>query len=146
MNRKQFIISMGAGIVSLLPDKASSVRSIQQSDQSKGQPIPPKAIIPAALTSIDKDGKIDFVDFKRHISSLAEIEGVSAIMVNGGSGHDKTLTREERRKLLGEALAAADNRVPILAAVRESESIPNLAPLVKDAQLEGGHDDHASCY
>ncbi len=137
MNRKQFILSMGAGIFTLLPDQASSTRSAQQSDQSKGQVIPRKAIIPAALTSIDKDGNIDFLDFKRHISSLADIEGVSAIMVNGGSGHDKTLTREERRKLLGEALAAVDNKVPILAAVRESESIPNLAPLAKDAQLEG---------
>jgi len=137
MNRKQFILSMGAGIFSLLPDQACSSLSTQQSDQSNRLALPRKAIIPAALTSIDKDGKIDFLDFKRHISSLADIDGVSAIMVNGGSGHDKTLTREERRKLLGEALAAVDNKVPILAAVRESQAIPNLAPLAKDAQLEG---------
>ena len=138
MNRKQFILSsVGAGMVTLLPSQASSAKLDQKADPSGGHPIPRKAIIPAALSSIDKDGKIDYHDFKRHISSLADIEGVSAIMVNGGSGLDKTLTREERRKLLGVALAAVDGRVPILAAVRESDTIPKLSPLAKDAQREG---------
>ena len=137
MNRKQFIYSMGAGIFSLLPKQASSTLSPLQAAPPNGQSIPRKAIIPAALTSIDKDGKIDFQDFKRHIRALADIEGVSAIMVNGGSGHDKTLSRDERRKLLGAALAAVDNRVPIIAALRESKTISSLAPLAKDAQSEG---------
>ncbi|QXD23177.1 dihydrodipicolinate synthase family protein [Opitutia bacterium ISCC 51] len=138
MNRKQFILSsMGAGMFALLPDQASSTPSDQRADSSGGQSIPRKAIIPAALTSFDKDGKIDYQDFNRHISSLADVEGVTAIMVNGGSGLDKTLTREERRKLLGVALAAVDNRVPVLAAVRESDTIHKLAPLAKDAQKEG---------
>ena len=128
---------MGAGIFSLLPNQASATISPQRSDPSSRKSIPRKAIIPAALTSIDKDGKIDYLDFKRHISALANIKGVSAIMVNGGSGHDKTLTRDERRKLLGEALAAVDGRVPILAALRESKTISSLAPLAKDAQSEG---------
>ena len=138
MNRKQFILSsMTASIVTLLPDRASSAESGQKADPYGRQSIPRKAIIPAALTSIDKDGKIDYHDFKRHISALADVAGVSAIMVNGGSGLDKTLTREERQKLLGVALEAVDNRVPILAAVRESLVIPKLAPLAKDAQREG---------
>lgn len=137
MNRKQFLFSMGAGVFTLLPNQASSSVSIQQADPINKQPIPRKAIIPAALTSIDQDGKIDFRDFKRHIRALADVEGVSAIMVNGGSGHDKTLSREERRKLLGEALAAVDDKVPILAALRESKEISSLAPLAKDAQAEG---------
>lgn len=137
MDRKQFIFSMGAGIFSLLPKQAFSTTSTQEAASSHRNSIPRKAIIPAALTAIDKDGKIDFIDFKRHIRALADIEGVSAIMVNGGSGHDKTLTRDERRKLLGEALAAVDNKVPILAALRESKEISSLAPLAKDAQSEG---------
>lgn len=124
-------------MVALLPNRASSATSGQKANSSGGQPIPRKAVIPAALSSIDKNGKIDYSDFKRHISSLADIEGVSAIMVNGGSGLDKTLTRDERRKLLGVALEAVDSRVPILAAARESTTIPNLAPLAKDAQREG---------
>ena len=137
MNRKQFIFSMGAGIISLLPNQASSTILTQQAVPSDRQSIPRKAIIPAALTPIDQDGKIDFLDFKRHIRALADTKGVSAIMVNGGSGHDKTLSRDERRKLLGEALAAVDGRVPIIAALRESKTISSLSPLAKDAQVEG---------
>lgn len=137
MNRKQFILSMGAGIFTLLPDQANSTISGQLADPSDRQLIPRKAIIPAALSSIGKDGKIDYHEFKRHISTLAAVEGVSAIMVNGGSGLDKALTREERQKLLGVALAAVDNKMPILAAVRESKTIPKIGPLAKDAQKEG---------
>lgn len=122
---------------SLLPGQASPTFSTQKAGNTDGRPIPRKAIIPAALTPIGPDGKIDFPGFKQHLSSLAEVDGVSAIMVNGGSGHDKTLTRAERQKLLAEALAAVDNRVPILAAVRESETIPNLGPLAEDTQKEG---------
>ena len=138
MNRKQFIFTMGgAGIYSLLPTQASSAISPQQPGSSHRQSIPHKAIIPAALTAIDQDGKIDYLDFKRHIRSLADTEGVSAIMVNGGSMHDKTLTRDERRKLLGEALEVVDGRVPLIAALRESTTIQSLAPLAQDAQAEG---------
>lgn len=137
MDRKQFMLSMGAGLLTLLPDHVSSTTTDQQTDQSGEQSIPRKAIIPAALSSIDQDGKIDYLEFKRHISSLASIKGVSAIMVNGGSGLDRVLTRDERRKLLDEALVAADNRVPIIAAVRESKTITSLAPLAKDAQEAG---------
>jgi len=137
MNRKQFMLSMGAGIFSLLPHQASLTPSGSESVQSDSKSIPRKAVIPAALSWFDKDGRIDFDDFKRHISSLAAVDGVSAIMVNGGSGLDKSLTREERRKLLAEALAAADNRVPILAALRESKETNKLAPLAKDAEAEG---------
>ncbi len=131
------MLSMGAGIFTILPDLASSSVGTQPTTQSVNPPIPRKAVIPAALTCFDKEGKIDFDDFKRHISSLANVDGVSAIMVNGGSGLDKSLTRGERRKLLGEALAAVDNKVPIIAALRESESISRLAPLAKDAEAEG---------
>ncbi len=137
MNRNQFIATMSAGVISLLsrsPNKVPVPRKTH--DAGKGM-IPHKAIVPAALTPIDEDGKVDIVEFKRHLLSLADVRGVSAIMINGGSGHDKTLTRNERRKLLYEALVAVGDRVPIIAAVRESEECPSLEPLAKDVQLEG---------
>lgn len=137
MNRKQFMLSMGAGIFSLLPNQASPITSSQVPDRSHGTSIPRKAVIPAALSSFDQTGKIDYDEFRRHISSLAATRGVSAIMVNGGSGLDQALTREERRKLLGEALIAAAGKVPIIAALRESEAIGKLAPLARDAEAEG---------
>ncbi len=137
MHRKQFLLSMGAGMLSLLPHRVSSTSLTGRKDRAPGGSIPRKAIIPAAITSIDEEGQIDFEDFKRHIRTLADTQGVSAIMVNGGSMHDKTLSREERQKLLAEALKAVDGSVPILAAVRESKAMSNLTPLAKDAQQEG---------
>lgn len=128
---------MGAGILALVPDQTTSAAGALSAIRSQNLPIPRKAVIPAALSSFDQEGKIDYDDFRRHISSLATVDGVSAIMVNGGSGLDKSLTQEERRKLLGEALVAVGDKVPIIAALRESESISRLAPLAKDAEAEG---------
>ena len=67
MNRKQFIFSLGAGIFTVLPGQASSTISDRPAEPSGGQAIPRKAIIPAALSSIDKNGKIDFKDFNIEI-------------------------------------------------------------------------------
>lgn len=137
MNRNQFIVSMGASVISLLSSSSRKVSLAEMAVNSDKGMVPRKAIVPAALTPIDEDGKVDIVEFKRHIRTLADVRGVSAIMVNGGSGHDKTLTREERRKLLYEALATVGDRVPIIAAIRESEECPTLEPLAKDVQDEG---------
>ncbi len=139
MNRNQFIVSMGASVISLLAGSSNEVTLAQKIHNSGKGMIPRKAIVPAALTPIDKDGKIDIVEFKRHIRTIASVRGVSAIMVNGGSGHDKALTRDERRELLYQALTAVGDRVPIIAALRESEECPTLEPLAKDVQSEGAH-------
>ena len=139
MKRNQFIVSMGASVISLLSGSSNKVPLAQIARNSGKGMIPRKAIVPAALTPIDEDGKVDIVEFKRHMRTLADVRGVSAIMVNGGSGHDKTLTRDERRKLLYEALATVGDRVPIIAAIRESEECPTLEPLAKDVQREGAH-------
>lgn len=139
MNRNQFIVSMGASVISLLSGSSNKVILTQRAPNSRIGTIPHRAIVPAALTPIDGDGKVDLVEFRRHMRTLADVRGVSAIMVNGGSGHDKTLTRDERRKLLSEALATVGDRVPIIAAIRESEECPTLQPLAKDVQREGAH-------
>lgn len=97
------------------------------------------AVIPAALTAFDDEQRLDLADFRRHIFALADVAGVSAIMVNGAAGHDEMLSRDERRRLLGEALAAVGGRVPIIAALRETPDFPTLAPFAKDAESEGAY-------
>ncbi len=139
MERNQFIVSMGASLISLLSGSSHKIALTQIAGNARKGIIPCKAIVPAALTPIDEDGKVDIVEFKRHMRTLADVRGVSAIMINGGSGHDKTLTRYERRKLLSVALATVGDHVPIIAAIRESEECPTLEPLAKDVQREGAH-------
>ncbi len=96
-------------------------------------------VVPAALTPYDKELRVDVAEFRRHIGALAAVPGVSAIMVNGAAGHDSTLSRDERRMLVAEAVAAVGDRVRILAALRETKDILTLAPFAKDAAAEGAH-------
>jgi 4-hydroxy-tetrahydrodipicolinate synthase len=99
--------------------------------------IPRRAVIPAALTPLTVDLEVDLADFRRHVAHLASVRGVSGIMVNGAAGHDSTLNRDERRRLVAAAVAAADGRVAILAALRENSDFPSLAPFARDATEEG---------
>jgi 4-hydroxy-tetrahydrodipicolinate synthase len=91
------------------------------------------------LTPLDDNLRVDVADFRRHIAALAAVPGVTAIMVNGAAGHDSTLTRDERRRLVAEAVATAGTRVSILAALRETKDTPTLAPFAQDAAAEGAH-------
>jgi 4-hydroxy-tetrahydrodipicolinate synthase len=76
-------------------------------------------------------------EFRRHLIALANVRGVTAIMVNGAAGEDAALSRDERRSLVAEAVAAVGDRVPILAAVRELRGDVDLGKLAKDAAAEG---------
>lgn len=133
MNRKEFLLSLGASVVASGPAATGAARPPGRPD------LPRPAVIPAALTPIDEGLQIDFTEFRRHIAALAGVPGVSAIMVNGAAGHDSTLTRDERRRLLAAALAASAGRTPILAAVRENREERSLAPFAQDAAAEGAH-------
>ena len=130
---------MGSGAISLLPGPLQTVALAQSVKRDNSHSIPRKAVVPACLTPFRDDGQIDYADFRKHIKDVASVPGVSAIMVNGGAGHDKTLTREEKRKLLGEALKVVEGQTPIIAAVRESKACPTLEPLAQDALAEGAH-------
>ncbi len=128
MNRKTFLATIGAA--ALFPRlSAASPKAI----------MPRPTVIPAALTPYDDDLRVDVSEFRRHIAALAAVPGVTGIMVNGGAGHDSTLSRDERRRLVAEALTAAGDRVQILAALRETSDHTTLAPFAKDAANEGAH-------
>ena len=83
--------------------------------------IPRKGIVPAALTPFDAELRIALKAFRRYIEALSAVRGVTAIMVNGATGQDAALTRDERRSLVAEAVAAAGSRTPIIAALRETK-------------------------
>jgi 4-hydroxy-tetrahydrodipicolinate synthase len=127
--RRDFLATLALGTVALTAATRAGAKS--------PRPIPRRAVIPAALTPLDETLALDLPDWRRHIATLAAVPGVTAIMVNGASGHDNTLTRDERRRLLAEALAAAGPRVAILAALRETKTEPSLAPFAQDAAAEG---------
>lgn len=133
MTRQTFLATLALGATTGIARRSTAA-------PAPARAAPPRpAVVPAALTPYDDELRIDVADFRRHIAALAAVPGVTAIMVNGAAGHDSTLTRDERRRLLGEALAAAGDRVRILAALREGPGTPTLAPVAQDAAAEGAH-------
>ena len=100
--------------------------------------VPLKGVVPAALTPFDAELRLDVKAFRRHIEALSAVRGVTAIMVNGAAGQDAALSRDERRALVAEAVAAAGSRTPIIAALRETNEM-TLEDLAKDAAAAGAH-------
>ena len=64
------------------------------------QRIPVKSVIPAVLTPFNKQMEVDYDEFDRHIQDVCSVDGVTAIMVNGASMEDNTLTRNEKTVLI----------------------------------------------
>ncbi len=102
------------------------------------QRIPRRGVVPAALTPFDAELRIARREFQRHLEALSAVPGVTAIMVNGAAGQDAALSRDERRTLVAEAVAAVGDRTPIIAALRETPTMA-LRDLAKDAAAEGAH-------
>ena len=131
MNRKSFLLSIGAALSVTAPCLAAATAPTGR------RRIPNRSVIPAALTPFTAELQLSRPDFRRHLNALANVRGVTAIMVNGAAGEDAALSRDERRSLVAEAISAVGDRTPIIAAVRELRGDPDLGALAKDAAAEG---------
>lgn len=130
LTRRSFVQIAGLGF-------AACVRASPAAPAAP-MPVPRKGVVPAALTPFDTELRVDLKEFRQHIDSLCAVPGVTAIMVNGAAGQDSVLSRDERRALVAEAVAAAGKRTPIIAALRETEAM-TLEEVAKDAAAEGAH-------
>jgi 4-hydroxy-tetrahydrodipicolinate synthase len=132
LTRRSFLQTTGLSLVAC----ACQVHAGPTADSANR--VPRKGVVPAALTPFDAELRIARSEFRRHIESLSAVPGVTAIMVNGAAGQDAALSRDERRTLVAEAVAAVGNRTPIIAALREAPTM-TLGDLAKDAATEGAH-------
>ena len=130
MSRKAFLCLSAGMAGSLRTAAAPPVFS------SSGR-IPLRGVIPAALTPFDAELRIARADLRRHLEALSAVRGVTAIMVNGAAGEDFSLSRDERRSIVAEAVGTVGRRTPILAALRETKDGYALAALAQDAAAEG---------
>ena len=101
------------------------------------QRIPVNSVVPAVLTPFNKQMEVDYDEFGRHIQDVCSVDGITAIMVNGGSMEDTTLTRNERTVLIEKAIDASGGKTPIIAAVRESKIESELGLLAREAEEAG---------
>jgi 4-hydroxy-tetrahydrodipicolinate synthase len=131
-SRRSFLQTAGLALIA-----CSHGTGAEQAARSVNR-IPLKGVVPAALTPFNAEYGIARKEYRRHIEALSAVRGVTAIMVNGAAGQDAALTRDERRSLVAQAVAAAGNRTLIIAALRETKEV-KLEDLAKDAATEGAH-------
>jgi 4-hydroxy-tetrahydrodipicolinate synthase len=93
-------------------------------------------IIPANLLPFQPNYSIHEGDYRRHLSWLANVPGVTAIVCNGHAAEVSSLTKEERRRALAIAVEGVGSRLPIIAGIY-SDSTLEAGELARDAKAEG---------
>jgi 4-hydroxy-tetrahydrodipicolinate synthase len=77
----------------------------------------PHGVIPAVLLPFAEDLAIDEAAFRRHLSDVAAVEGLSAITVNAHSTEVASCSFDEQRRVLDIAQDAIGDRLPIVNGV-----------------------------
>ena len=93
-------------------------------------------IIPANLLPFKDDYSVHEKDYRKHLSWLADVSGVTAIVLNGHAAEVASLTRDERRQALATALDEVGSRVPLIGGIY-SDGTLEAADLARDAKAEG---------
>ena len=92
--------------------------------------------IPANLLPFKADLSPDEPNYRRHLSWLADVPGVSAIVCNGHAAEVSSLSREERRWALATALDEVGDRVDLISGIY-SDGTQEAVELARDAKAEG---------
>ncbi len=95
-----------------------------------------QGIIPANLLPFTPDYSIDEPEYRRHLSWLANVRGVTAITCNGHAAEVSSLTREERRRALDIAADEIGGRIPLIAGIF-TDSTLEAVTLGRDARAGG---------
>lgn len=93
-------------------------------------------VIPANLLPFTPDYAIDADNYRRHLSWLAQVPGVSAMTVNGHAAEVSSLTRQERRQALAMALDEVGSQVSLITGIY-TDSTLEAVDLARDAKAEG---------
>ena len=93
-------------------------------------------IIPANLLPFKTDYAVHEQDYRRHLGWLADVSGVTAIVLNGHAAEVSSLTREERRQALATALDEVGSRLPLISGVYTDNTL-EAVDLARDAKAEG---------
>jgi 4-hydroxy-tetrahydrodipicolinate synthase len=96
---------------------------------------PPRGLSAFPITPTDSQGRVDVAGYGRLVDRLAG-SGVASIGVLGSTGGYMYLTREERRRALETAVAAAAGRTPLIAGVGALRT-DDAVQLAKDAAEAG---------
>ena len=77
----------------------------------------PQGVIPAVLLPFDNDFAIDEASFRKHLSDVASVEGLSAITVNAHSTEVGSCSFEEQKHVLEIAQDEIGGRLPLVNGI-----------------------------
>lgn len=99
-------------------------------------PFDPRGVIPACLMPFDSDLEIDEAAYRRHLSDLAGVEGITAITVNGHAAEVHALSFEEQQRSIEIARDEVSEQLPLVAGIH-SANTRETAALAKMALAAG---------
>ncbi len=103
---------------------------------SRFQNFRPAGVIPATLLVLDDDLAIDERQTRRHLRDCAQVDGITAITVNGHASEVHACTFAEQQQILAASLDEVGDRVPLISGVYADGSI-EAARLAAMAEAEG---------
>ena len=77
----------------------------------------PHGVIPATLAAFDSDFEFDWAETRRHLTFAANVDGVTAITVNGHASEVHACTFDEQTRMMDEASDEIGDRMPLIAGV-----------------------------
>ena len=77
----------------------------------------PQGVIPATLAAFDTDYEFNWAETRRHLAFAADVDGVTAITVNGHASEVHACTFDEQTRMMDEAADEIGDRMPLICGV-----------------------------
>ena len=98
---------------------------------------PFNGVYAATLCPLDADGRhLDEAALARHIETVADVDGIAGLLVNGHAGENFALSAADKRRVVDIAHAVCGDRLIIVAGVNSEDSYEAQAH-TNDAQQAG---------
>jgi len=77
----------------------------------------PHGVIPATLAAFDADYNFDWVQTRKHLAFAADVDGVTAITVNGHASEVHACTLDEQTRMMDESADEVGDRIPLICGI-----------------------------
>jgi len=77
----------------------------------------PHGVIPATLAAFDADYNFDWVQTRKHLAFAADVDGVTAVTVNGHASEVHACTLDEQTRMMDESADEVGDRMPLICGV-----------------------------
>ncbi|HEX6843008.1 MAG TPA: dihydrodipicolinate synthase family protein [Stellaceae bacterium] len=83
----------------------------------------PSGVIPACLLPFDADFAIDAAEYRKHLSDVAAVRGLSAVTTNAHASEVHACSLDEQRHVLDLTLDEIGDRLPVISGVYADASL-----------------------